>query len=130
MEAEMQNMIQLPPELYDAVRKRAVTQQKTTDALVIEWLSEHLDESETSEITQAFEQEVAAFERMMAALLEEYAGLYVAVYQGKVIASGDEKLALLDQVRERFGHIVCYIEKVSVDSPRTVRMPSIHVARS
>lgn len=126
----MQNTIQLPPELYDAVRKRAVTQQKTTDALVIEWLSEHLDESETSEITEAFEQEVAAFERMRAALLEEYAGLYVAIYQGEVIASGDEKLALLEHVREQFGHIVCYIEKVSVDSPRTVRMPSIHVARS
>ena len=126
----MQNMIQLPPDLYDAVRKRAVTQQKTTEALVIEWLSEHLDESETSEITQAFEQEVAAFERMRAALLEEYPGQYVAIYQGQVIASGDEKLVLLDQVREQFGHIVCYIEKVAVDSPRTVRMPSIHIARS
>ena len=126
----MQNMVQLPPDLYDAVRKRAVTQQKTTEALVFEWLSEHLDESETSEITQAFEQEVAAFERMRAALLEEYPGQYVAIYQGQVIASGDEKLVLLDQVREQFGHIVCYIEKVAVDSPRTVRMPSVRVARS
>jgi hypothetical protein len=72
----------------------------------------------------------AAFERMRAALLEKYPGQYVAIYQGEVIASGDEKLALLEHVREQFGHIVCYIEKVSADSPRTVRMPSIHVARS
>ncbi|MFQ5420824.1 MAG: hypothetical protein ACE5EY_10745, partial [Anaerolineae bacterium] len=54
----MQNTIQLPQDLYDAVRKKASVQQKTTDALVIEWVSEHLDESETSEINQAFEQEV------------------------------------------------------------------------
>ena len=126
----MQNMIQLPPDLYDAVRKKAVAQQKTTDALIIEWVSDHLNESETDEITQAFEQEVAAFERMKATLLMQYEGRYVAIYQGKVIANGDDKLNLLDEVRAQFGHIVCYIEKVAPDSPRTVRMPSIHVVRS
>jgi hypothetical protein len=121
----MQNTIQLPPDLYDAVRKKAATQQKSTDALVIEWVSEHLHESEANEITQAFEQEIAAFERMRAALLEQYPGQYVAIHQGAVIATGNEKLVLLDQVREKFGHIICYIEKVTIDSPRTIRMPSI-----
>jgi hypothetical protein len=126
----MQNMIQLPQDLYDAVRKKAAAQEKTTDALVIEWVSEHLDESETSEITQAFEQEVAAFEQMRSDLLTQYAGQFVAIYQGKVVASGSEKLALLDKVREEYGNVVCYIEKVAPDSPRTVRMPSVRVARS
>ncbi|MAT97699.1 MAG: hypothetical protein CL608_11190 [Anaerolineaceae bacterium] len=126
----MQNMIQLPQDLYDAVRKKAAAQKKTTDALVIEWVSEHLDESETSEITQVFEQEVAAFERMRSDLLVQYAGQYVAIYQGKVVASGSEKLALLDKVREQYGNVVCYIEKVASDSPRTVRMPSVRVSRS
>lgn len=126
----MQNMIQLPQDLYDAVRKKAAAQQKTTDALVTEWVSEHLDESETSEMTQAFEQEVATFEQMRADLLTQYAGQFVAIYQGKVVASGSEKLALLDKVREQYGNVVCYIEKVAPDSPRTVRMPSVRVARS
>ena len=125
----MQNVVKFPPALYEAVRQKAAAQQKTTDDLVIEWVSAHLDEPETSEITQAFEQEVAAFEELKPALLKQYAGRYVAIYQGKVVASGHEKLALLDQVRERFGPIVCYIEKVSPDSPRTVRMPSIRLAR-
>jgi hypothetical protein len=125
----MQNVIKFPPALYEAVRQKAAAQQKTTDDLVIEWVSAHLGESETSEITQAFEQEVAAFEQLKPSLLKQYAGRYVAIYQGKVVASGDEKLALLDQVREQFGPIVCYIEKVSPDSPRTVRMPSIRLAR-
>lgn len=126
----MQNVIQLPQDLYDAVRKKAAAQKKTTDALVIEWVSEHLDESETSEITQVFEQEVAAFERMRSDLLGQYAGQFVAIYQGQVVASGSEKLALLDEVREQYGNVVCYIEKVASDSPRTVRMPSVRVARS
>lgn len=125
----MPNTIQLPQALYEAVRKKAVAQQKTTDALVIQWVSKHLEESETSEIMQAFEQEVEAFERLKPVLLAQYAGQYVAIYQGQVVASGGEKLALLDKVREQFGNVVCYIEKVSPDSPRTVRMPSARVAR-
>lgn len=126
----MQNMIQLPQDLYDAVHKKAAAQQKTIDTLVTEWISEHLDESETSEITQAFEQEVAAFEQVHADLLTQYAGQFVAIYQGKVVASGSEKLALLDKVRGQYGNVVCYIEKAASNSPRTVRMPSACVARS
>ena len=125
----MQNAVQFPQDLYDAIRKKAMAQQKTADDLVIEWVSGRLDESETAEVTRAFEQEVAAFERLRPALLEQYAEQYVAIFQGKVVASGDEKLVLLDQVRDRFGHVVCYIEKVSPDSPQTVRMPSVRVVR-
>ena len=126
----MQNTVQLPQDLYNAVRKKAAAQRKTTDALVIEWVSEHLDEAETSEINQAFAQEIAAFEQLKPTLFQQYAGEFVAIYQGKVVASGSEKLALLDQVREQFGNVICYIEKVAPDSPRTVRMPSVRVVRS
>lgn len=127
----MQNTIQLPQNLYDAIRKKAIAQRKSTDDLVIEWVSEHLDESETDEMTQSFEREVAAFEQMRPALIKKkiYNGKFVAIYQGEVVATGNEKLAVLDQVREKFGQVVCYIEKVAPDSPRTVRMPSVHVSR-
>jgi len=125
----MQNTIQLPPGLYDAIHKKAIAQQKTTEDLVIEWVSEHLDESETNEITRAFEQEIAAFEQLRPALLKQYPGQYVAIYQGEVVAINNEKLALLDRVREQFGNVVCYIEKVAPDSPRTVRIPSFRVTR-
>ena len=54
---------------------------------------------QTNRVTQAFEQEVAAFERMKATLLMQYEGQYVAIYQGEVIANGEEKLKLLDEVR-------------------------------
>lgn len=92
--------------------------------------AQYLDKSEMNEVTRVFEQEVAAFEHLRPVLLKQYPGQYVAIYQGEVVASGHEKLALLDQVRERFGPIVCYIEKVALDSPQTVRMPSVRVVRS
>lgn len=76
-----------------------------------------------------FEREVTAFEQLRADLLKQYTGKYVAIYQGKVVASGEDKLALLDQVRRQYGNVVCYIEKAAPDSPRTVHMPSVHVVR-
>ena len=124
----MQNVIQLPQEMYETVRRKALAQRKTTDDLVIEWVAEHLEESTTDENTQALDREVAAYEQLKPALLEQYAGQYV--YQGEVVASGADKLALVDQVRQRLGNVICYVEKVSEGSPRTVRMPSFRVVRS
>ena len=125
----MSNTIQLPQELYDAVQRKATAQQKTTDALVIEWVAEHLDETRVNETVEVFEREVEAFERLRPALLESYAGQFVAIYQGEVVATGDDKLLLLHQIRERFGDVVCYIEKVTADSPRIVRMPSMRLTK-
>ncbi|MEI2698767.1 MAG: DUF5678 domain-containing protein [Microthrixaceae bacterium] len=126
----MQNTIQLPQEMYETVRRKALAQRKTTDDLVIEWVAEHLEEPTTDENTQALDREVAAYEQLKPALLEQYAGQYVAIYQGQVVASGTDKLALVDQVRQRLGNVICYVEKVSEGSPRTVRMPSFRVVRS
>jgi len=126
----MQKAIQLPQDLYEAIRKKAIAQQKTTEDLVIEWVSAHLNEPDRDEINQAFEQEIAAFARLKPDLFPKYSGQYVAIYQGEVVASGDEKLAVLDQVRERLGDVVCYVEKVTSDAPRTVRLPSYRVVQS
>jgi hypothetical protein len=122
--------IQLPQELYEAVQEQAAAEEKTTDTLIAEWIAERLGQSEATQISEAFVEEVAAFEQLRPALLEEYEGQYVAIYQGEMVASGEDKLALLHRVRERFGHVVCYIERVAPDSPRTVRAPSFRVARS
>jgi len=121
----MQNTIQLPQDLFDTVRKKAVAQQKTTDALVIEWISEHLNESETSEIHRAFEQEVAAFEALKPGLLEQFPDQYVAIYQGQVVGNGDNRLALVKEVYDQFGEVPCYVEKVTLEPPRRVRIPSV-----
>ena len=125
----MQSTVQLPIDMYTAVWQQAKVQRISVDALVTKWVSKHLTPSITTDDSGSFEREVAAFERLMPSLLEQYADKYVAVHQGKVIASGDEKLSLLHQVREEFGQVACYIEKVTPEYPQTVRIPSMRVVQ-
>ena len=125
------NMIQLPQELYDGVRRQAAAQQKSPDSLVTEWVAEQLDMAEADEAEAAFTAEAAAFDRLKPSLLEQFEGQYVAVYQGKVVASGHNRFELLRQVHQKFGPVPCYIDLVKADSSiRKVRIPSVWVARS
>ncbi|GAB4152928.1 MAG: hypothetical protein Fur0021_18150 [Candidatus Promineifilaceae bacterium] len=126
-----QNSIQLPSDLYDAVRRRAVAQQKSPDALVTEWVAEQLETVESDELEDGFEAEAAAFDLLRDSLLEQFGGQYVAVYQGKVVASGRDPFALLRQVHQEFGPVPCYIDLVKPDnSIRKVRIPSAWMVRS
>jgi hypothetical protein len=125
----MQQSIQLPHALYEAVRKQAATQQKTADALVVEWVAERVEETEATEAEAAFEQEVAAFEVLKPELLEQYAGQYVAIYQKQVVAAGDDRLMVVKDVYKRFGEVPCYVELVTAKPPRRVRIPSVWKAK-
>lgn len=124
-----QNVIQLPQEIYEAVRRRAVAERKTADTLVTEWVAERLDEKsgEEDEGLTAFEQEIAAFEAMKPTLLEQYASQYVAIHQGKVVASGNNKLEVSHQAREQ-GLFDYYVELVAPDSPREIRVTSFRLS--
>ena len=74
-----------------------------------------------------FASEVDAFERLRPTLLDRYAGQAVAIYQGRVVAAGDDKMAVYAQVLEAFGPVRCYIEWVEPESPRRVRIVSAWV---
>lgn len=121
--------IHLPQQLYEAVNHQAGRLHKTADDLIAEWVSERLETSKSGEPPTTFEQEAAAFERLKPTLLEQYAGQYVAVYQGRVVASGSDKFELLRQVYKTFGEVPCYIDIVSTEPVRRVRMPSFRVVR-
>ena len=127
----IQNTIQLPQKIYEAVRRQAEAQRKTPDTLVVEWVSTHLEtEGQTADDDlAAFEQEVAAFEAMKPALLRQYYGQYVAIHQGNVVASGDDKLEVSRQVRAQYGAVTYYVELVVEDTPRRARIPSTRVVR-
>jgi len=122
--------IRLPDQLYEAVRQRAKVEDKTTDTLVIEWVADRIQDLENrGDDLVAFEQEVAAFERLKPELLERYDGQYVAIYEGEVVTSGEDKMALLHEVYERYGQVVCYIDLVGADRLRSAHMPSVRVTR-
>lgn len=123
-------MVELPEEIYDAVRRQAAAQQKSPDTLVAEWVSAYLEAeiSGVDEALVAFQQEVAAFERLKPTLLKQYSGQYIALRRGEVVASGEEKLDVSRRVREQYGPGGYYVALVA-RQPRTVRMPSPRIAR-
>jgi len=71
-----------------------------------------------------FEAEVSAFERLKPDLLTTHKDKVVAIYQGKVIEVGEDRMDVLGQVIKNYGYVQCYIEQVIPETPRRVHIPS------
>ncbi len=127
----MQNMIQLPQDLYDAVRKKALVRKTSPEKLVVEWISERLndDEEAQTEWLTALKAEAEAFTRLKPDLLPTYAGQYVAIYGSELIGSGEDEFALLREIHQQYGPIPCFIDRVDNLPMRKVRITSVWKAR-
>lgn len=122
------NTIQLPAQLYETIRQKAVIAHKTPDMLVTEWLTSQV-EFDNDTHAEALEREMTAFEQQKPVLFTQYPGQFVAMYQGNVVAVGESRLELVKEVYRRFGEVVCYVEKVTTEPPRRVRVPSLWKAK-
>ena len=71
-----------------------------------------------------FEAEIRAFERLKPELLKTHPGKAVAIYQGKVLETGDTKMEVLGKILEQHGEIHCYVEWIEPETPRRARIPS------
>jgi hypothetical protein len=100
----------IPPTEYDAFQ---------------EWLVSRQAAAAPAE----FDHEVAAFERLKPALLEQHPGRAVAIRHSQVVAVGDDKMSVLAEVLAQFGPTQCYVEWVEPETPRRVRVSSAWVAR-
>lgn len=119
--------LELPPELLETIRQQASANEKTVNEYVVNLINEKMPPPSDTKQSNSFNQEVMAFERLKPSLLKQYAGQFVAIYQGQVIGHGDDEIALFKEVIARNGPIPCYIEKVLPETPRRARMPSIRV---
>lgn len=77
----------------------------------------------------AFARERAAFEEMFPQLLQEHLGKVVVVYQGNVVAVGNEVGPTLEEVYQRYGYVPCYAGRVE-SAPRIYQFPHRKVNRS
>ncbi len=125
----MRQTVQLPQDLYEAVSERAKSQCKTADDLVVEWVSEKIDEPELAQADKTFEQDAVAFEALLPELLLKYPGQYVAIYQGNIVGNGENRLTLVKEIYSRFGEVPCFVGKVTSQPPRRVRLTSIWKAK-
>lgn len=120
--------LELPQTVLETIQQQASASDKTVSEYVADLIVEKLPLPFPETVGLAsFNQEVAAFENLKPALLKQYAGQYVAIYQGQVVGYGEDETVLFRQVLARFGAVPCYIEKVVPETPRRARMPSIRV---
>jgi len=123
--------------LVDRLQQVADREHTTAEEQLIQAVTEYLAQKDDELLSNqqqqqnrkafiaAFEQEAAAFEKLKPELLKQYEGKVVAIYQGKVVMVGDDRLALHDQVTQHYGHIPCYIESVQDETPRVARITSV-----
>jgi hypothetical protein len=115
--------ILLPMTEYEAFRTWRITSTAQAQTALPRTASSH------TALSPELEKEVLAFEQLKPQLFAQYPGRVVAIYQERLVAVGDNRLDVLDQVWDQFGEVSCYVENVAADTPRRVRMPSIRVSK-
>jgi len=77
-----------------------------------------------------WERERRAFHQLLPSLLAAHSGQYVAVHEGKVIASGRDRVEVAMEAYERVGYVSLFVGMVAEALPRRkVRVPSPRVRR-
>lgn len=133
----MTTLVLQPAELVQELIKIAQQKKTTPEALLSVVVKEFVQKQELppaspspmnapsrKEFDAAFQGEVANFERMRPELLLRYPNQVVAMYQAKVIATGDDILQVYNAVVDEYGTIPCYVQRIASETPRKVRIPT------
>lgn len=76
-----------------------------------------------------WERERAAFLKLLPSLLTTQRGKYVAVYEGQVVDSGDDEIALALRAYDQIGYVPIFVGLVTDDPRPVMRMPSPRLYR-
>jgi hypothetical protein len=68
--------------------------------------------------------EQQAFRRLLPELLKTHRGQYVAIHEGQVAESGDDKLVVASRAYARLGYVPVYVSLVTDEPLPVVRIPS------
>lgn len=82
-----------------------------------------------TETRNNFQREKKAFEQMKPELMERYRGMCVAVVGGEVVEVGEDKIEVIERVRERFGRVSMYVQWVT-DQPHLYHFPHRRVIQA
>jgi hypothetical protein len=106
-------------ELQGIAERKGTTVQAVTEEAIHQFLLDHKRER--------IRKETAAFRKMHSKLLTKYEGLYVAIYQEKVVDSDSEQLPLYQRVAQKYPGETFLLKKVttSPDEVYTTRSPRI-----
>jgi hypothetical protein len=68
--------------------------------------------------------EQRAFHHLLPELLRTHSDRFVAIHEGRLVESGDDKLDVARRAYERFGYIPIFISRVVAGPATLVRVPS------
>ena len=77
----------------------------------------------------AYERERRAFWELLPSLLETHRDQYVAIHDGKVVASGTDRVAVALEAYSRVGYVPLYLGHVTDEPPRPARIPTPRIWR-
>lgn len=75
------------------------------------------------------DQEYQAFLGLLPELLKTHRGKYVAIHEGKVIESGDDRLEVIFRALEKAEGASIHVDLVSEQLPPPIRIPHFRVVR-
>ncbi|OAI38815.1 hypothetical protein AYO40_06360, partial [Planctomycetaceae bacterium SCGC AG-212-D15] len=70
-----------------------------------------------------FQRERLAFFRMKPQLLATHKGKYVAIHEGQLVDSGDDKIAVAMRVYQKFGYLPILVTLVTDEPIQPARLP-------
>ena len=94
---------------------------------VIEYPAPDLDFSSRPETP--YERERRAFCELLPELLQTHFGQYVVIHDGKVVASGSDRVAVALEAYSRVGYVPLYLGHVTDEPPRPARIPTPRIWR-
>lgn len=113
----MMEQIAIPSEMMSQVRRLAFREKRSVEAVVAEAVQEHLEMMAEAKI----DQEIAAFERQHAQLVNNYLGQTVAIHEGQVIDIDRDFEALFLRVQSQFPETPILFRPVTTETETILR---------
>ncbi len=118
--------ITFKPEVAEQITMFANEKHINAETIVDEALRTHLLKLRREKM----DVELAEFHKQKEALLAQYRGEYIAMYQGKVIDHDQSLWAMHRRVFETLGRVVVLMKKVSEEPERVITMRSPRFERA
>jgi len=114
------SQIVIEDNLFAQLQRKAVGSGANIESLAHEAIQRYLQEEEQ----QKMQQEIAAYRDLHPALLQNFPGQYVAVYQGQLVDHDHEQLALYLRIRQHYPGEVVLIRQVRPEAEKSWTMRS------
>jgi len=131
-----QVLVTLPDNVYERVQQLAQVRQQEIAEAIAAYLDDTLPESKvvtltTEQIAQkaALQREKAAYIKLHPMLKKKYLGLYVAVYNEKLIDSDSNYGILYERVRSQYPNEVVLMTEVEDEPMKTIVVRSPRLIR-